>query len=102
MQFGTDLPKDVMNEMSDEEKKEHSSMKKEHPLRISGLLKNGNSLDGTAAVIDAPVGEGRIVLFAFNPLYRWMSQASFPMVYNTILNWDAPVETAAEDEAGKE
>ncbi len=90
MQFGTELPKDVMNEMSDEDKEAHKNMQKQHSLRISGLLKGEKTLDGTAAIVDAPLGKGRVVLFAFNPLYRWMSQASFPMVFNAILNWDAP------------
>ena len=78
MQFGTELPKDVMNDMTDEEKQAHKDMQKEHGLRISGLLKGEKVLDGTAAIVDSPLGKGRVVLFAFNPLYRWMSQASFP------------------------
>jgi Zinc carboxypeptidase len=92
MQFGTKLPKDVMNDMSEEERQAHKDMQKEHPLRISGLLKGEKGLDGTAAVVDAPLGRGRVVLFAFNPLYRWMNQANFPMVFNALLNWDAPEE----------
>ncbi len=90
MQFGTELPKDVMNDMTDEERQAHKDRQKDHNLRISGLLKGGKVLDGTAAIVDSPLGKGRVVLFAFNPLYRWMSQASFPMVFNALLNWDAP------------
>lgn len=100
-QFGTQLPKDVMNDMTPEEKKAHEDMQKKYPIKISGLLKGEKALDGTAAVVDAPLGKGRVVLFAFNPLYRWMNQANFPMVFNAILNWDAPAdlrESATSDE----
>jgi hypothetical protein len=85
------LPKDVENELSDEEKKAYEK-RKEVKLLQSGLLKNGDALDGTAAIIDAPAGEGRIVLFAFNPFYRWMSHSAFPLVYNAIMHWNAPAE----------
>jgi hypothetical protein len=92
LQFGMELPKDVLNKMSDEEKQAHKDKQKENPIKISGLMKGEKSLDGTAAIVDAPLGKGRVVLFAFNPLYRWMSQASFPMVFNALLNWEAPEE----------
>ena len=90
MQFGMELPKDVLNEMTEEEKQDHKDKQKENPLKISGMLKGEKALDGSAALVDAPLGKGRVVLFGFNPLYRWMSQASFPMVFNALLNWDAP------------
>ena len=90
MQFGMELPKDVLNEMTEEEKQDHKDKQKEHPLKISGMLKGEKALDGTVALVDAPLGKGRVVLFGFYPLYRWMSQASFPMVFNALLNWDAP------------
>jgi hypothetical protein len=94
-QFGTKLPKDVENELSDEEKEAYEK-RKEVELLQSGLLKNGEALDGTAAIIDAPAGEGRIVMFAFNPFYRWMSHSAFPLVYNAIMHWNAPAEIREE------
>lgn len=92
MQFGTSLPRDVMNEMDQEAREAHEKMEREQSFKLSGLLRGEKSLDGTAALIDAPLGRGRVVMFAFNPLYRWMNHASFPMVYNAIINWDAPPE----------
>jgi hypothetical protein len=78
-QFGTKLAED-------EPKPETEENEEAPALLLSGLLKGGGHLDGTVAVLDAPQGKGRIILFGFNPLYRWMSHASFALVYNAILD----------------
>ncbi len=57
-------------------------------LLLSGLLAGGGELIGKAAVIDAPVGKGNVVLFAIRPLWRWESQGTFAMVLNAMANWD--------------
>ncbi len=57
-------------------------------LLLSGLLAGGGELVGKAAVIDAPVGKGNVVLFAIRPLWRWESQGTFAMVLNAMANWD--------------
>jgi hypothetical protein len=61
---------------------------KRDSLRLSGLLVNGEELAGRPAVIDAPVGQGHVVLFAIRPFWRWETQGSFALVFNTILNWN--------------
>jgi hypothetical protein len=60
------------------------------PLLIGGLLRNGDMIDGSAAIVDAPLEKGRVVIFAFNPMYRWMNHDSFSYVYNALMNWQAP------------
>jgi hypothetical protein len=57
-------------------------------LLVSGLLANGDELAGKAAVVDAPVGSGHVVLFGIRPLWRWESQGSFALALNAIANWD--------------
>jgi hypothetical protein len=57
-------------------------------LLLSGLLAGGTELVGKAAVIDAPVGKGHVVLFAIRPLWRWESQGTFAMVLNAMANWN--------------
>ena len=57
-------------------------------LLVSGLLAGGSELAGRAAVVDAPVGKGHIVLFGIRPLWRWQSQGSFAMAINAIANWN--------------
>ncbi len=61
---------------------------KRDSLRLSGLLVSGEELAGRPAVLDAPVGQGHVVLFAIRPFWRWETQGSFALVFNTILNWN--------------
>ena len=61
---------------------------KRDSLRLSGLLVNGEELAGRPAVLDVPVGQGHVVLFAIRPFWRWETQGSFALVFNTILNWN--------------
>ena len=69
-------------------------------LLVSGLLVAGDELAGSAAVVDAPVGKGHVVLFGIRPMWRWESQGTFALVLNAIANWnslgsDAPKPLAA-------
>ena len=57
-------------------------------LLVSGLLAGGTELAGRAAVVDAPVGKGHVILFGIRPLWRWESQGSFAMAINAIANWN--------------
>ncbi len=56
-------------------------------LLVSGLLAGGDELAGKAAVVDAPVGSGHVILFGIRPLWRWESQGSFALALNAIANW---------------
>jgi hypothetical protein len=57
-------------------------------LLLSGLLVSPEELAGKAAVVDAPLGKGRMVLFAIRPMWRYESQGTFAMVINAMANWD--------------
>ena len=61
---------------------------------MPGLLANGDELAGKAAVVDAPVGSGHVVLFGIRPLWRWESQGSFALALNAIANWGALSSTS--------
>ncbi len=58
-------------------------------LLVSGLLDGGADLAQHAAVIDAPCGEGHVVLFSNNPFWRGETKGSYSMVFNAIMNFDA-------------
>jgi hypothetical protein len=58
-------------------------------LLVSGLLDNGGELAGKAAVVDAPVGKGHVVLFGIRPIWRYESQGSYAMLLNAMANWNA-------------
>ncbi|MFL5579094.1 MAG: M14 family zinc carboxypeptidase [Gemmatimonadaceae bacterium] len=72
-------------------------------LRVSGMLENGRELAGKAAVVDARVGQGHVVMFAIRPFWRQETQGSWALALNAIANWNAldvaapapPVSTAA-------
>jgi Zinc carboxypeptidase len=57
-------------------------------LLVSGLLAGGDEMAGKAAVVDAPVGKGHVLLFGIRPLWRWESQGSFALALNAIANWN--------------
>jgi hypothetical protein len=58
-------------------------------LLVSGLLDNGSELAQHAAVIDAPYGQGHVVLFSNNPFWRAETKGSYFLVFNAILNFDS-------------
>uniref|UniRef100_A0A8J7VTU4 Peptidase M14 domain-containing protein n=1 Tax=Coralloluteibacterium stylophorae TaxID=1776034 RepID=A0A8J7VTU4_9GAMM len=58
-------------------------------LLVSGLLDHGDALAERAAVVDARLGDGHVLLFGINPLYRAATLGSYPLVTNAILNHDA-------------
>jgi hypothetical protein len=57
-------------------------------LLVSGLLDGAGELAGRAAVVDARVGAGHVVMFAIRPWWRWETQGSFALGFNAILHWN--------------
>ncbi len=63
--------------------------KEEGPELVqSGFVKGKELLDGKPAVLDEPAGQGRVVIFNFNPLHRYINHSDFRLVYNLLLNWN--------------
>ena len=58
-------------------------------LLISGQLNGGSELAGKAAVVDAPVGRGHVVLFATRPFWRFQTQGAWAMAFNAMVHWNA-------------
>ena len=57
-------------------------------LLLSGLLDNPGPIAEHAAVVDAHLGKGNVLLFAINPVYRGETIGSYGLVFNAILNYD--------------
>jgi hypothetical protein len=55
---------------------------------MSGLMREPNQIRNRPAIVDAPVGKGRILLYATNPVYRWQNHGEFNMVFNALLNYN--------------
>jgi hypothetical protein len=71
-----------------EPKKEEEKPKEDPRLVLSGFVRGEEAVDGKPAILDLPVGKGRILLFAFNPLHRYLNLSDFRLVWNVILNWN--------------
>jgi hypothetical protein len=57
-------------------------------MLLSGVLVGGEALAGRAVAIDAPIGQGHVIMFANRPFWRWQTQGSFFLGFNAILNWN--------------
>jgi len=57
-------------------------------LLISGLVDGGGEIAQHPAVLDVPVGQGHVVLFSINPVYRGETRGTYSLVLNTVLNFD--------------
>src|SRR6185437_13395113 len=57
-------------------------------MLLSGTLKGGEALSDRAQVVDESVGKGHIVMFAIRPFWRWQTQGTYMLGFNTIMNWD--------------
>jgi uncharacterized membrane protein YgcG len=57
-------------------------------LLVSGLLSGGGDIAQRPAVVDSPLEKGHVVLFSINPIYRGETVGTYPLVFNTIMNFD--------------
>ncbi len=55
---------------------------------LSGLMKGANEIRNRPAILDVPVGQGQVLLFATNPCYRWQNLGEFRMLFNAVLNYN--------------
>ncbi|PNU04367.1 M14 family zinc carboxypeptidase [Novosphingobium guangzhouense] len=54
---------------------------------MSGFMREAEAVKDRAAIINVPQGNGRILMFATNPIWRWQNFGEFRMLYNAMLNW---------------
>jgi len=63
---------------------------------LSGLMRGVAETRNRPAIVDEPVGQGRVILFSTNPAYRWQNLGEFNMLANAVLNFnDFPKAAAA-------
>jgi len=60
----------------------------QNQLLVSGLLQGGGDIAQRPVVVDVPMEQGHVVLFANNPLYRGSTVGSYALVLNVIVNFD--------------
>jgi hypothetical protein len=57
------------------------------PIVVSGGGRKTDLLAGHPAILDTPVGKGRIVAFNFNPIHRDLNRSDYRLLWNVVLNW---------------
>jgi hypothetical protein len=55
---------------------------------LSGLMRGADQLRNRPALVDAPVGKGRVLLYTMNPIYRWQTFGEHGLVFNGLLYWN--------------
>ncbi len=84
MQFGSKVvPEPDGEDVNDKDKETPPD------LVLSGAILSGkDSVDGSPALLHTPVGKGNVVLFAWNPLHRYINHHDHAFFYNALLNWN--------------
>ena len=54
---------------------------------MSGFMNGAAGIQHRPAIVDMPVGDGQILMFTTNPMYRWQNFGEFRMLYNAIFNY---------------
>jgi len=55
---------------------------------LSGLMRGVAETRMRPAIVDEPVGRGRVIIFSTNPAYRWQNLGEFNMLANALLNFN--------------
>jgi hypothetical protein len=64
-------------------------------LLLDGLLDKAGSIAEHAVVVNAHLGQGSVLLFGNNPIYRGETIGDYALVFNAILNHDHLAREAA-------
>ena len=75
----------------DDDAMEDDDSSEDEPYVLSGDVRGSDAIIGHGAIFDLPAGAnnaGRIIVFSFNPMHRYLNHHDAPMVFNALLNWN--------------
>jgi hypothetical protein len=52
---------------------------------LSGLMRGADQVRNRPAIVDAPSGKGRALIYAINPIYRWQNFGEHMLVFNALM-----------------
>jgi Zinc carboxypeptidase len=55
---------------------------------LSGLMRGADQIRNRPMIVDARSGDGHVLVFANNPIYRWQTFGEHAMVFNALLFWN--------------
>jgi hypothetical protein len=53
----------------------------------SGLMVGASEVKDRPAIVDLPVGQGQVLMFTTNPIYRWQNFGEYRMLYNALFSY---------------
>jgi hypothetical protein len=71
------------------------------PMVVSGGARGESELAGRPALLDLPVGQGRVVAFNFNPVHRDLNRSDHRLLWNALLNWRRILSSSGGDRSGR-
>lgn len=85
-----------------EEKEDNKEKPKESGnFLLSGYIDGQSTLETKGAVLDVPRNAGgRVILYSFNPMHRYLNHGDFNYVYNAILHWNDFPDPEPKDHPG--
>jgi hypothetical protein len=89
LQWGSRPPKELREDETEEEKPSDGEAAKTPRFLVSGGMRGEEVLEGRPAILDIPVGKGRVLAYNFNPVYRELNHSDYRLLWNAILNWEA-------------
>ncbi len=87
LRWGTRPPADERDADEAEGKPSAGSAEKPAPMLVSGGIKGEDVLEGRPAILDIPVGKGRVLAYNFNPVHRTLNRSDHRLLWNALLNW---------------
>jgi hypothetical protein len=92
LQWGTKLRKEDREDEAEGAKPKdpnEPAKKDEIKILVSGAIKGEDELEGRPAILDLPVGRGRVIAYNFNPIHRDLNRSDHRFLWNALLNWNA-------------